>query len=452
VKTELSWKIILFVLSFTVLTTGIAYSAIDYLDSDAGESKPNVVVVDIDRLNKDRMPCYGHYRNTTPNICGFGEKNILFEDAVTQSGWTASSIASVFTSQHPGAHGLLTHKDSLPDQKNTMPEVLTEKGYETAAFPVYRSDDPSELRESYNLDQGFQTYRKGNYFLRDQNRDLSKWLEDRDEEPYFLYIQAFDPHTYDRGESYTEIRRYRDNYSDRVRDSIKSVNPTEVRLVNGIYTAPGPNGTQINLTKQEVEYLKAEYDDILVETDRQFGKLVDILKSKQIYSDSIIIFTANHGEVFDTRNISTENKRFAHGNVYEGNIQVPLMIKTPNEKSETVDQQVSLIDLYPTVMDEINEDMVDREFQGQSLKPLYQQNGNYSTEYAFTTSYDGRQIAVRNSSWKLIVKRRGAEELYNLENDPNEHTDLAEEHPEILVDMRERIERKKTENKVLAAR
>lgn len=422
----------------------------EYVDN----SRPNVIVIDVDRMNKERMPCYGHYRNTTPNMCEFGEDNILFEDAVTQSGWTASSVATIFTGRRPGVHGVIGNwfivgrQDSLPEDEVTLAEVFREEGYTTAAFPV-NGKNVVGLQERYNLDQGFEKYHEGNTKLKEQNKALNNWLEEEREKPVFLFIQGFDPHYYNTWDG--EYRsRFRENYS-RSLDHNKLGRPTSIRMINGSYMLEADNGTLTQLTEKDIEYVKAQYDDALYRSDRSFEGLLDTLKRNDLYSNSIIIVTSNHGENLNVRNESSDNYRFTHGSIHRGNINVPLMMRAPDEVSATVEKQVGLIDLYSTIKDEAGiEETRPDEIQSKSFAPLYRGKGSYNRDYIFTLAVVGDQFSVRNKTWKYVDK--GSKELYNLETDPYERNNVVEQHPEIAKDMQQRLERQKLENKLLASK
>lgn len=436
---------------FLLVITGFFYNGFGSVTEDIFESsrdtKPNVIIIDIDRMTRERMNCYDHYRNTTPNMCDFGKRNIFFEDAVSQSGWTASSVASILTSQYPKVHGVIDHEDRLSEDKTTMTEVLRKENYTTAAFPAYADKDASGLPEMYNLDQGFQKYQFGNNQLRAQIEDLDNWFNQSHQKPYFLYIQSFDPHGYNIWDSPFKVREFRKKYPRPKIQNTSFARPHNIRLVNGTYRVKGKNGTEIKLTDLEVRYIKAQYDDILRSIDNDFQNLIQILKAEGVYSNSIIIVTANHGEMVDTRTMR-DKLRFTHGKVYDDNINVPLMMKLPENISKNVEKQVSLIDLYPTIMEEIGSEREIENKQGESLTPLYRNEGSYDSEVAFSLSFPGDIHSVRNGTWKFI-RKRGGNELYNLERDPEEHRNVIDEYPKITEKMFKHMEEHRLENRFL---
>ena len=92
----------------------------------------NIVLIDIDILRADALPCYGYKRNTAPNICALAQKGLVFTDNYAQSTWTLPSMMSTITSQYPFNHGVLkTYRGALDYNTPSLAQALRSAGYKT---------------------------------------------------------------------------------------------------------------------------------------------------------------------------------------------------------------------------------------------------------------------------------------------------------------------------------
>jgi arylsulfatase A-like enzyme len=172
-----------------------------------------------------------------------------------------------------------------------------------------------------------------------------------------------------------------------------------------------------------LEHLIACYDQGVAYTDYWLGKLVEGLRQRGLYERTALIVTADHGDEF------FEHGGLEHGNsLYDELLLVPLIIRVPGvgERS-VVEQQASLIDIMPTVLDLVNVEyrgMV----QGSSLVPAMRgQSFPDRTLFAEATMLGGIKASRTNDS--KYVERGGGkrQELYDLRTDPRESNNLCAE-------------------------
>ena len=165
--------------------------------------------------------------------------------------------------------------------------------------------------------------------------------------------------------------------------------------------------------------------------DHNIGRLVDTLKEKGIYDNTIIIYTSDHGSHFKTRN--SEYKRSCH----DGCIHIPLIIHGPGfEKGRVVEELVSLIDLPPTLLDCAGI-AIPESYHGKSIRKLAQGDAKNWQEEVFlqiSESHIGR--AIRTQRYKYAVKAQGDSwkesgastyheaYFYDLQKDPHELCNL----------------------------
>ncbi|MFN7138892.1 MAG: sulfatase-like hydrolase/transferase, partial [Limisphaerales bacterium] len=171
--------------------------------------------------------------------------------------------------------------------------------------------------------------------------------------------------------------------------------------------------------------------------DEQVGKLLDALDRLDLRKNTIVIFTSDHGY-----NLG-EHGCWQKLSLFEESTRVPLLISAPGFKQtagKTAKGIVELIDLYPTIADLLGlKDHAPSNLQGTSLRPLLEkpERDDWSKTVAYTVTHQNGE-SIRTPRWRYNVWGKQGEELYDLENDPNEFTNLAssQSHEKQLREMR----------------
>lgn len=231
---------------------------------------------------------------------------------------------------------------------------------------------------------------------------------------------------------------------------------------DGVEYVVGPDGR--NLTRQS----NAEYAGMVESVDESLGRIVDTLKELGIYDDTVILFTSDHGGLSNSgpaskRELATSNAplRAGKGHMYEGGIRVPLIVRWPGVSSDggVSDQTVTGLDLYPTILDMVELPSRPRGtldgvsfaaiFRGESgadlSRPLYW----YSDRGRRGSTGDLNAAVVREGSFKLMeFFNEDRIELYNLDLDPSETTNLANKLPEVRDQLMAKLAAWKKEMKV----
>lgn len=452
--------------SFGVRGLGIAASAVLLVlvvsiggptllgeEMEDGPDRPNIIIIDVDRMSRNHLPCYGYDYNTTPEICAFGRENMLFTDAVAQSGWTASSIASLFTAQYPGVHGLVNHTTRLRGDRKTLAEVLSRYGYRTAAFPGNNGSERTFLTEGYNLDQGFDTYTAGSLYVGQHRRGIRRWL-DGSEDPFFLFVQGFGPHRYAWTGIHARGPTRDDNYTGILHNweviPFDGMPLGRMEWEHGGRVLRYPNGTGLALNEEDIDHVIAHYDQELRRTDADIGALFDLLREQGVYENSIIIVLANHGEYLNaSQGVLPNNRLFGHGGVLDAEIRVPFMMRVPDTGEDRVEEQIELIDVMPTLLDAarvpVSEGM-QRRMQGTSFRALYHKNAS-SGKTAFARNLGGNTFAVRSPPWKLVSRPHGEQSLFNISTE--ERRDRSAANPGIVDRLQSRLARQQLQNQIL---
>jgi len=435
----------------------------------------NLILITIDCLRADHLSCLGYRKKTTPNLDYLASKGLLFSQAISVSSWTLPSFLSMFTSTYP-----LMYKNELriTNSRTTVAQVLKEHGYTTAGFhsntwlsayfgyhkgfDIFHDSNEKNLYTSplnrlkqlvirtvgtngrlYKLLSGlrevYHTSHKPYCAGEDLNKKVTAWLPDNPNN-LFLWLHYMDVH---------------EPYSPPSPTNIPSFNKLHIWKLNQKAAllrkrrCPEPEEAVGNepssLSSEEVNELIDLYDANVRYVDGVIGSLLRILNRSNILDDTFIVITADHGQEF------MEHRHYGHVlSLYDELIHVPLIIMGPGLQSQVISQQVSLLDLAPTILDILGVAKPEA-FLGNSLLPLV--NGNRLNERdlgAISESYrpsraetyhhtNLKMFSVRTGKWKYIYNEVKQDELYSLEDDPKETQNIISAHPEIATELRAKI-------------
>jgi arylsulfatase A-like enzyme len=177
-----------------------------------------------------------------------------------------------------------------------------------------------------------------------------------------------------------------------------------------------------SLTSDDIEYIKAAYDSEIRFTDEHIGRLFDKLRELSLYEDTMIVFTADHGEEF-----LEKTNRIGHSTqVFQETIHVPLIIKLPGQNHrKNFESCTGLINLMPTIADYLEIPLeCSYEISGESLN-LSKKNIARTTVFS-ETYVESHSRAVFRKGWKLIeFPEERKLNLYHLKTDPGELHNVA---------------------------
>jgi len=409
-------------------------------ESPSTAKGPNVILIIADTLRADHVSVYDASHVSTPAIDSLAADGVVFEKAFAQSSWTRPSIATILTGLYPGSHSVMHKTDLLPNDVVTLAEAMKQAGYRTSGFVTNINIAPS-----FNFQQGFDEYRylspdfffgatdSGSKlalyslmrlirerFLSQQkfvehyyqdahtvNEASLPWLLGHENERFFVLIHFMDPH-----DPYFEIP-----YNGRAVARVDTPNP-----------APERADELRTLYASNVAYM----DDFL-------AKLFATLREKGLYDDTVIAFTADHGEEFH------EHGGWWHGTtLYEEDVHVPLIIKPAGKGADSRRESsfARLIDVTPTLLAAAGV-ATPAAVQG---RDLFGTTSVPSAVYA-EEDHEGNVLAsIRNADWKLIIANEGNPrglapvELYDLRTDPDERTNVAAKEPQRVAELRRDLE------------
>ena len=318
--------------------------------------KPNILLIAVDTLRADHLSAFGYERNTTPNIDKLAEKSLAFRRAYAPSPWTKPSVASIHTGLYPTAHTVERPPSALPSEVVTLAEILKGGGWRTASVTSNKL-----LDERYGFGQGFDSYdsgeAQGHRYVSTPGitTKAKQHLADfaTTDEPFFLSLLYFDPH-YD----------WRNHGLGIAKKSAGRLNGLETikEMREMAATAPG-------MTEEEICHIRDRYDEEIQFTDAGIGEVLAELNRLGFGDNTIVVFTADHGEEF------LEHGWLGHTRfLYEGMIHVPLLIFDPRKDAppaQPLETPVSNVSVTPTIVDLAGFDHEKYAFGAPSLAPLF---------------------------------------------------------------------------------
>lgn len=418
-------------------------------DGTSRERPHNVLMILVDTLRADRLGSYGNRRGLSPFLDELAAKGVVFSNAFAASSWTVPSVASLFTAQYPSQHQVSTFESKLPDEAVTLAEKLAVEDYVAGGFLAN-----FRLTKALGYGQGFEhwiTYTgnpqtgikvRGSRLREESLRWLDGLAVHRAEMPRFLYLHYMEPHS-----PYQPSQPHRSRFFR----PVDGVDEVEANAKVGRLNFAA-------VSAREIRLLRSLYDGEVASLDAELRQLFGELDRRGFLDRALVVITSDHGEEFK------EHGRTAHGHaLYDESIRVPLIILAPGLAPRVVEENVSLIDVAPTILDLLHLP-AEPAFEGRSLVELMNDRslGNWLlsqnapeqdviSELPPTGSrFDVRahsQALVRKSLKLLLAlqgrsgKKEAVPEIYDLATDPGEKkpnsAELAAERETLQTALRE---------------
>jgi arylsulfatase A-like enzyme len=231
--------------------------------------------------------------------------------------------------------------------------------------------------------------------------------------PFFLFLNYMDAHA-----PYIPPPPFDDRYPGR---DVRFNWNTSRRLVDR------KGHLARTLQDWELRHMTSQYDGAIAYLDSRLYELFETLKRFDLYDNSLIIVTADHGEAFGEKDL------LYHGvSVYQHQVHIPLIVKFPNSTDgKAVDAPVSAIDLLPTVLDVVGA-QVPSGVEGRSLTKtgsteqrwIYSESDRWERDGRRTDESGPEEVAIFSGTMKQIFRTNGATEMYDLSVDPFEIKNL----------------------------
>ena len=410
-----------------------------------GATRPrNVILISIDTLRPDHLSCYGYERDTSPTLDALAAAGVRFEDVTAAAPWTLPSHASMLTGLYPSHHGVTHHERRLPDEIVTLAEEFREHGFQTFAVVNTHNVGGPE----FQLGQGFgeehfryiieteddaktlrlKTFNSGDIVVSTAKELLRERDEDR---PFFLFLHFYDAHT-----DFTARQEYHERF----------VGPYAGRLTGSTTQLVKVRDGEETLAEADVRWLREMYDAEIRQLDDLLGRFLVWLEGEGLREGTLFVITSDHGEEFQ------EHGSVLHGRTYYQEIlRIPLLVQGPGIPSGVIVRTpVHGVDVTPTILSlmEIPSSMAR---DGLDLSPtwsggtlperLLYSEADHNNKIDGEFVHDIRRMVRQGNAKLLFDAHTGGAELYDLDQDGREQSNLAGAEPERVAAMKAALER-----------
>jgi len=415
--------------------------------SCGGAPKPHVLLITIDTLRADALGAYGAPPGASPRLDRLAREGVLFENAATPMPITRPAHFALFSSRGPRLLGAMSNAATLPDGVATLAEALRDVGYQTAAFPAAKL-----LNEESGIARGFVHFEAP---VVDQaipaERALEQvidWLDAGQEGPWLIWVHLFDPH-----QPYAPPPRYVPRVDPVRMEQTPSIAWAELFAAAALHEGDVPAAL--------LEHARALYAGEVRRVDTVIGRLLDEVEARVEERNLLVAITADHGECFEN------GRYFEHADcLFDGATRIPMILRYPSDLSggRRESRPVGLTDLAPGILD-LAGIPTPSSFLGRSLFDPEREHEAFVRielphygprealfrlrQFARLRSVAGDPtrrpatrdfpIGLRGSRWKYW-QTQSSTVLYDLEGDPVESSNVAADHPEVVRNLRRRVE------------
>lgn len=421
--------------------------------------KPNIVILYADDLGFGDIGCYSGVDVQTPHIDALAASGSRFSSWYSNAPVCSPSRTALLTGRYPRRGGVPGNVPAgynqigLKPSEITLAEFLLKNGYRTGMSGKWHQGGAPECRppaqgfeESFGFyngcvdyyshifywalgggippmhdlwKNGEEVWENGEYIHHLITREAVRFIRQRREEPFFLYVPFNAPHypMHAPPEYWERVRHIEDPHR-RIQAAMVSV------------------------------------------LDDSVGTVMAEIERSGLRDNTLIFFISDNGPSTEKRNLLDDSRQDYHGgsagefrghkfDLYEGGIRIPAVVSWPGviPAGRVVDDVAATMDVFPTAAEFIGADLPDgRVMDGKSLAAMFTQNAPSPHETIFWEN--GKQRAVRDGDWKLILNPRPDEHLniqnnqvlFNIKDDPCETVDLSLQKPELVNRLKEKIE------------
>ncbi len=451
------------------------------VSADEKQISPNILFILCDDLRWDVFSFMNHPIVKTPNIDKLANNGAVFTNCFVTTSLCSPSRASFLTGQYIHTHKVVFNdeKQELYDTALTFPKLLQKSGYKTAYIGKWHMAGTNKPRPGFDywisfVGQGKYESNKYNEngaefvkdgYVTDVLTDYTlNWLNNmpKEEKPFCMILGHKAVH-----EPFTPAERHKDVYKDskliepKNRSDDLSQKPECQRghIIRGALlkefikrkNVPIPSKIESKEWNPDQKSSVRDYYSCLLGIDESVGKIVEVLKTKNLFDNTIIIFAGDNGYFWGEHHLG--DKRWA----YEESIRIPFIVHCPKlvKPRIKIEDIVLNIDLAPTILDYAGVS-IPSTIQGMSFKPLIEDR-KISWRTAFLYEYFQERIypgiptilGVRTKDWKYVTypELKDIDELYDLKTDPHELNNLAvnPEYKTKLDEMKQKFEQMKQE-------
>ncbi|WP_405290919.1 sulfatase [Algibacter sp. Ld11] len=393
--------------------------------------QPNIVYILTDQWRGSALGYSGNLDVKTPNLDAFAKESVNFTNAVSVTPVCTPHRAALFTGRFPTTTGMFLNDLYFPAEELTMAEIFKEAGYNTAYWGKWHLDGhgrstyiPKERRQGFDFWKALEcshNYTKMPYYDND-NQDMKIWGEyspfaiskdannylakhAKDQKPFLAVISIATPHY----PHHSAPKKFKDMY------------PPETLTLN-------PNVTKAQEARSRKE-LQGYYAHATA-TDQAIGLVFNKIKELGLDKNTIIVFSADHGEMMGAHGVKAFIKQLA----WDESIRVPFLISYPsigNHKGSTVNAPITTPDILPSLLS-LSQINIPETIEGEDLSNLIK-NPDPNVDRAalvmnvapFGANYnDAPYRAIRTKQYTYAITPDGPSMFYDNIKDPFQQDNL----------------------------
>jgi len=446
-------------------------------------SPKNLLFLYTDEQRYNTLAAYGNTRIQMPNLNRFAETATVFDQAYVTQPVCTPSRSTLLTGLYPHTNGCTGNNIPLASEIKCLPEMITSGNYVTGHFGKWHLGDEIFAQHGFTHWRGIEDQYNKHYsenkdqselshytkFLIEENglkptdgmpyfhrgavtklpedyskpaylaREASRFIRNNKDNPFILYVNFLEPHMPFSGP--------RDEQYDRSQiplpDNFEAV-PTEAQPLRArakYMRRSRQNGKPLD-TPDDWRDLIARYWGLCSQVDTHVGTILDALEESGLAENTIIVYTSDHGDMMGSHQLVAKTV------MYQESVRVPFLIRLAGQKeSHRINGPISQIDVVPTLLDCLDQP-IPQHLQGKSRKNELQQkaseisddvfiewNGGdgeigYSQDMGiskekYTRAFsDPVRVVITPDGWRFSCSPIGEHELYNLNEDPGETTNL----------------------------
>lgn len=433
----------------------------------AQETKhPNIILIVDDQHRGDALGCAGNPAVKTPNLDALASDGFLFNNAYSACPSSTPGRSGLLTGLSPWHHGMLGYGAMAEHYKYEMPQMLRDQGYLTLGLGKMHWNPQNALHGFHATILDESGRRESPYFISDyhkwfelmapgqdpnitglgwndhgaaeyklpENLHPTAWTGDvavstiehfDQSRPLFLKVSFARPHS-----PYDPPQRILDEYRD-VEIPAPAIGEWS-KNIGADVTDPksdlsAPYG---NFGVDYAKNTRKHYYAAITFVDEQIGRIIETLKEKGMYDNTLICFISDHGDMMGDHN--HWRKTYA----YEGSAAVPFIVKFPKsmptvrQPGDKIENPVELRDLLPTFLD-MNGVTTPEDMDGRSLVSLVKEEKPQwrrwiDMEHAACYKAKSDWCALTDGKLKYVwFQCSGEEQLFDLQKDPNEQVELS---------------------------
>ncbi len=451
----------------------------------SSQGKPNLLFLWTDQQRPWTMAAYGNERIHTPNLNKLSGESFVFERTYVTQPVCTPSRSSVMTGLWPHTSGLTMNNIPLPDEIPCFPELIQDSGYRTAYmgkwhlgdeifeqhgfqerksseeyqryFRPHRPKDRKSDYWSFLKNLGYEPDEASGYFSRSFASNLPiehckpKFLEISacdflrrcKNDPFILYVNFLEPHTPYNGPLNDEHPESEIQLPSNFKNVPGENDPLRYRLIAKQIRERGYGKNDLK-TEEGWRRIIRNYWGLVSQVDRSVGVILNTLEELGLAGNTIVVFTSDHGDMMGAHGL------YAKSVMYEEASRVPLLMRIPwlGKSKQIITQPVSHIDLIPTLLNLFGKGLQQFILPGKSWIPMlegdlsskdpvfieWNPSKDASETAASMPGFSQEQVAAAMSSsfrtvvspdgWKLSLSDKDKNQLFNLNTDPGETSNL----------------------------